>query len=38
MKRMGTAGEVASLMLFLLPEESGYIPRAGGAIDGGATQ
>jgi 3alpha(or 20beta)-hydroxysteroid dehydrogenase len=37
MKRMGTAGEVANLVLFLLSEESGYITGAEVAIDGGAT-
>lgn len=37
MKRMGTAEEVASLVLFLLSEESGYITGAEVAIDGGAT-
>lgn len=37
MKRMGTAGEVAQLVLFLLSEESGYITGAEVAIDGGAT-
>lgn len=37
MRRMGTAEEVASLVLFLLSEESGYITGAEVAIDGGAT-
>jgi 3alpha(or 20beta)-hydroxysteroid dehydrogenase len=37
MRRMGTAGEVANLVLFLLSEESGYITGAEVAIDGGAT-
>jgi 3alpha(or 20beta)-hydroxysteroid dehydrogenase len=37
MKRMGTADEVASLVLFLLSAESGYITGAEIAIDGGAT-
>jgi 3alpha(or 20beta)-hydroxysteroid dehydrogenase len=37
MKRMGTAQEVANLVLFLLSEESGYITGAEVAIDGGAT-
>jgi 3alpha(or 20beta)-hydroxysteroid dehydrogenase len=37
MKRMGTAQEVASLVLFLLSDESGYITGAEVAIDGGAT-
>jgi 3alpha(or 20beta)-hydroxysteroid dehydrogenase len=37
MKRMGTAEEVASLVLFLLSGESGYITGAEVAIDGGAT-
>jgi 3alpha(or 20beta)-hydroxysteroid dehydrogenase len=36
MKRMGTAEEVASLVLFLLSDESGYITGAEVAIDGGA--
>jgi 3alpha(or 20beta)-hydroxysteroid dehydrogenase len=37
MKRMGTAEEVASLVLFLLSDESGYITGAEVAIDGGAS-
>jgi 3alpha(or 20beta)-hydroxysteroid dehydrogenase len=37
MKRMGTAEEVAQLVLFLLSDESGYITGAEVAIDGGAT-
>ena len=37
MKRMGTADEVAQLVLFLLSDESGYITGAEVAIDGGAT-
>ena len=37
MKRMGTADEVASLVLFLLSDESGYVTGAEVAIDGGAT-
>ncbi len=37
MKRMGTAEEVASLVLYLLSDESGYITGAEVAIDGGAT-
>ncbi len=37
MNRMGTAGEVSQLVLFLLSEESGYITGAEVAIDGGAT-
>jgi 3alpha(or 20beta)-hydroxysteroid dehydrogenase len=37
MKRMGTADEVANLVLFLLSDESGYITGAEVAIDGGAT-
>ena len=36
MKRMGTAEEVASLVLFLLSDESGYVTGAEVAIDGGA--
>jgi 3alpha(or 20beta)-hydroxysteroid dehydrogenase len=37
MKRMGTAEEVASIVLFLLSDESGYITGAEIAIDGGAS-
>ena len=37
MHRMGTAEEVANLVLFLLSDESGYITGAEVAIDGGAT-
>jgi 3alpha(or 20beta)-hydroxysteroid dehydrogenase len=37
MRRMGTADEVAHLVLFLLSDESGYITGAEVAIDGGAT-
>ena len=37
MNRMGTAEEVANLVLFLLADESGYITGAEVAIDGGAT-
>jgi 3alpha(or 20beta)-hydroxysteroid dehydrogenase len=37
MKRMGTADEVASLVAFLLSDESGYVTGAEVAIDGGAT-
>jgi 3alpha(or 20beta)-hydroxysteroid dehydrogenase len=37
MKRMGTADEVASLVLFLLFDESAYITGAEVAIDGGAS-
>jgi 3alpha(or 20beta)-hydroxysteroid dehydrogenase len=37
MKRMGTAEEVASLVLFLLSDESNYITGAEVAIDGGAS-
>jgi 3alpha(or 20beta)-hydroxysteroid dehydrogenase len=37
MRRMGTAEEVARLVLFLLSDESGYITGAEVAIDGGAT-
>ena len=37
MKRMGTAEEVASLVLYLLSDESSYITGAEVAIDGGAS-
>jgi len=37
MKRMGTAEKVASLVLFLLSDESGYITGAEMTIDGGAS-
>jgi NAD(P)-dependent dehydrogenase (short-subunit alcohol dehydrogenase family) len=37
MKRMGTAEEVAFLVLFLLSDESGYITGAEVTIDGGAS-
>jgi 3alpha(or 20beta)-hydroxysteroid dehydrogenase len=37
MKRMGTAEEVARLVLFLLSDESGYITGAEVTIDGGTT-
>ena len=37
MKRMGTADEVASLVLFLVSEESGYITGVEVAIDGGVS-
>ena len=37
MKRMGTAEEVASLVLFLLSDESGYMTGAEVAIDGGTS-
>jgi 3alpha(or 20beta)-hydroxysteroid dehydrogenase len=37
MKRMGTAEEVANLVLYLLSDESGYVTGAEVAIDGGAT-
>jgi 3alpha(or 20beta)-hydroxysteroid dehydrogenase len=37
MKRMGTAEEVASLVSFLLSDESGYISGAEVTIDGGAS-
>jgi 3alpha(or 20beta)-hydroxysteroid dehydrogenase len=37
MKRMGTAEEVASLVLFLLSDESAYVTGAEIAIDGGAS-
>jgi 3alpha(or 20beta)-hydroxysteroid dehydrogenase len=35
--RMGTAGEVASLVVFLLSDESGYITGAEITVDGGVT-
>jgi 3alpha(or 20beta)-hydroxysteroid dehydrogenase len=37
MQRMGTAEEVARLVVFLLSDESGYITGSEVAIDGGAT-
>ena len=37
MKRMGTSEEVASLVFYLLSDESGYITGAEVAIDGGAS-
>jgi 3alpha(or 20beta)-hydroxysteroid dehydrogenase len=37
MKRMGTADEVARLVLFLLSDESGYITGAEVSIDGGVS-
>jgi 3alpha(or 20beta)-hydroxysteroid dehydrogenase len=37
MKRMGTAEEVAKLVLFLLSDESSYITGAEIAVDGGAS-
>jgi 3alpha(or 20beta)-hydroxysteroid dehydrogenase len=37
MKRMGTAEEVADLVLFLVSDESRYVTGAEVAIDGGAT-
>jgi 3alpha(or 20beta)-hydroxysteroid dehydrogenase len=37
MKRMGTAEEVARLVLFLLSDDSGYITGAEVAIDGGVS-
>jgi 3alpha(or 20beta)-hydroxysteroid dehydrogenase len=37
MRRMGTAEEVADLVLFLVSDESRYITGAEVAIDGGAT-
>jgi 3alpha(or 20beta)-hydroxysteroid dehydrogenase len=37
MRRMGTADEVAKLVVFLLSGDSGYITGAEVAIDGGAT-
>ena len=37
MKRMGTADEIASLVVYLLSDESGYVTGAEVAIDGGST-
>ncbi len=37
MKRMGTADEIANLVVYLLSDESGYVTGAEIAIDGGAT-
>lgn len=37
MRRMGRAEEVATLVLYLLSDESGYVTGAEVAIDGGAT-
>jgi 3alpha(or 20beta)-hydroxysteroid dehydrogenase len=37
MKRMGSAEEVANLVVYLLSDESGYVTGAEVAIDGGAT-
>ena len=37
MKRMGTADEIARLVLYLLSDESGFVTGAEVAIDGGAT-
>ena len=37
LQRVGTADEVASLVLFLLSDESGYITVAEVAIDGGVS-
>ncbi len=37
MKRMGTAEEVAKLVLFLLSDESAYITGAEVTIDGGVS-
>ena len=37
MKRMGTAEEIANLVVYLLSDESGYVTGAEVAIDGGAT-
>jgi 3alpha(or 20beta)-hydroxysteroid dehydrogenase len=34
---MGTSEEVANLVLFLLPDEGGYITGADVAVDDGAT-
>ena len=36
-KRMGTAEEIANLVVYLLSDESGYVTGAEVAIDGGAT-
>jgi 3alpha(or 20beta)-hydroxysteroid dehydrogenase len=37
MRRMGTAEEIAHLVVYLLSDESGYVTGAEVAIDGGAT-
>jgi 3alpha(or 20beta)-hydroxysteroid dehydrogenase len=37
MKRMGTAEEVAKLVLFLISDESSYMTGAEVAIDGGVS-
>ena len=37
MKRMGTADEIAQLVLYLLSDERGYVTGAEVAIDGGST-
>ncbi len=37
MKRMGTAEEIANLVVYLLSDESGYVTGAEVAIDGGST-
>jgi 3alpha(or 20beta)-hydroxysteroid dehydrogenase len=37
MKRMGTAEEVAKLVLFLLSEESSYMTGAEVTVDGGVS-
>jgi 3alpha(or 20beta)-hydroxysteroid dehydrogenase len=37
MKRMGTAEEVAKLVLWLLSDESGYVTGAEISIDGGVS-
>jgi 3alpha(or 20beta)-hydroxysteroid dehydrogenase len=37
MKRMGTAEEVAKLVLFLLSDDSAYITGAEVAVDGGVS-